>query len=78
MDRRKSGETAFSEEFPIVTTTPTYGKIKMLRIFVDRSSIEVFDADRKVAMTNIVFPTEPYKKIIVSKKVKYSVYPFNK
>ena len=78
MDRRKSGETAFSEEFPIVTTTPTYGKIKMLRIFVDRSSIEVFDADGKVAMTNIVFPTEPYKKIIVSKKVKYSVYPFNK
>lgn len=78
MDRRKSGETAFSEEFPIVTTTPTYGKIKMLRIFVDRSSIEVFDADGKVAMTNIVFPTEPYKKIIVSKKIKYSVYPFNK
>ena len=78
MDRRKSGETAFSEEFPIVTTTPTYGKIKMLQIFVDRSSIEVFDADGKVAMTNIVFPTEPYKKIIVSKKVKYSVYPFNK
>ena len=78
MDRRKSGETAFSEEFPIVTTTPTYGKVKMLRIFVDRSSIEVFDADGKVAMTNIVFPTEPYKKIIVSKKVKYSVYPFNK
>ena len=78
MDRRKSGETAFSEEFPIVTTTPTYGKVKMLRIFVDRSSIEVFDADGKVAMTNIVFPTEPYKKIIVSKRVKYSVYPFNK
>ena len=78
MDRRKSGETAFSEEFPIVTTTPTYGKVKMLQIFVDRSSIEVFDADGKVAMTNIVFPTEPYKKIIVSKKVKYSVYPFNK
>lgn len=78
MDRRKSGETAFSEEFPIVTTTPTYGKVKMLRIFVDRSSIEVFDADGKVAMTNIIFPTEPYKKIIVSKKVKYSIYPFNK
>lgn len=78
MDRRKSGETVFSEEFPVVTTTPTYGQVKMLRIFVDRSSIEVFDAGGKVAMTNIVFPTEPYKKIIVSKKVKYSVYPFNK
>ena len=78
MDRRKSGETVFSEEFPVVTTTPTYGQVKMLQIFVDRSSIEVFDADGKVAMTNIVFPTEPYKKIIVSKKVKYSVYPFNK
>ena len=78
MDRRNSGETVFSEEFPVVTTTPTYGQVKMLRIFVDRSSIEIFDADGKVAMTNIVFPTEPYKKIIVSKKVKYSVYPFNK
>ena len=63
MDRTKSGDVSFSEAFPCETTAPTHGAIKQLRIFVDRCSIEAFDADGKMAMTNLVFPSEPYNTI---------------
>lgn len=65
MDRTKSGKVDFSTDFPALTKAPTYGKIKTLQIFIDKSSIEVFDADGKMAMTNIVFPTEPYNRLTV-------------
>ena len=65
MDRTKSGKTDFSTDFPALTKAPTYGKIKTLQIFIDKSSIEVFDADGKMAMTNIVFPSEPYSRLTV-------------
>lgn len=52
-------------DFATVTKAPTRGKIRMLQIFIDRSSIEVFDADGKMSMTNIVFPSSPYNKITV-------------
>ena len=65
IDRTKSGKTDFSTDFPVLTKAPTYGKIKTLQIFIDKSSIEVFDADGKMAMTNIVFPTEPYNRLTV-------------
>ena len=65
MDRTKSGDVGFSEAFPCVTEAPTYGQVKQLRIFIDRCSIEVFDADGKMAMTNLVFPSEAYNEIKV-------------
>ena len=65
MDRTKSGDVSFSEAFPCVTEAPTYGQVKQLRIFIDRCSIEVFDAEGKMAMTNLVFPSEPYNMIKV-------------
>jgi levanase/fructan beta-fructosidase len=73
MDRTKSGNVSFSEAFPCVTEAPTYGQVKQLRIFVDRCSIEAFDAAGKVAMTNLVFPSEPYNNIKV-KGGKASIY----
>ena len=66
MDRTKSGDVNFSEAFPCETTAPTYGTIRQLRIFIDRCSIEAFDAEGKMAMTNLVFPSEPYNNIKVS------------
>ena len=65
MDRTASGDVSFSEAFPCVTKAPTYGQVKQLRIFIDRCSIEVFDAEGKMAMTNLVFPSEPYNMIKV-------------
>ena len=65
MDRTKSGDVSFSEAFPCVTTAPTYGTIRQLRLFVDNCSVEAFDAEGKVAMTNLVFPSEPYNTMKV-------------
>lgn len=65
MDRTKSGDVSFSEAFPATTIAPTHGALKQLRIFIDHSSIEVFEAEGKMAMTNLVFPSEPYNNIKV-------------
>ena len=64
MDRTRS-YASFSEAFPCVTTCPVYGDIKQLRIFIDHSSIEAFDAEGRMSMTNLVFPNEPYNTIKV-------------
>ena len=73
MDRTKTGDNSFSEAFPAETCAPTYGDIKQLRIFIDNSSIEAIDADGKMAMTNLVFPSEPYNNIKV-KGGKATIY----
>jgi levanase/fructan beta-fructosidase len=73
MDRTKSGDVSFSEAFPATTIAPTHGALKQLRIFIDHSSIEVFDADGKMAMTNLVFPSEPYNQMKV-KGGKVTIY----
>lgn len=74
MDRTKSGKMDFSKDFAAVTKAPTYGKISQLRIFIDKSSIEALDADGKMSMTNLVFPSKPYNKVTVKGKGKYQVY----
>ena len=73
MDRTKSGDVSFSEAFPATTIAPTHGALKQLRIFIDHSSIEVFDTEGKMAMTNLVFPSEPYNTIKV-KGGKATIY----
>lgn len=65
VDRTKSGKTDFSEAFACTTTAPTHGKVSRVLIFVDKSSVEVFDGDGKFAITNLVFPTKPYDKLSV-------------
>lgn len=75
MDRTLSGKADFSSDFAAITTAPVYGKMNKLRIFIDKSSIEVFDNDGKMAMTNLVFPTKPYDKVTIKGKTKkYAVY----
>ena len=67
-DRTQSGIVNFSQDFPSVTTGPIHrhdGKVS-LRLFVDRSSIEVFEQEGRLAMTNLVFPTSPYTTLSVS------------
>ena len=64
-DRTQSGIVNFSQDFPAVTVAPTHrhdGKLS-LRIFVDRSSIEVFEKEGRLAMTNLVFPNSPYTEL---------------
>ena len=82
MDRRKSGAVDFSQEFPAVTVAPVFGTDRelTLRVFVDRSSIEVFGNGGRFAMTNLVFPAKPYSTISLaadggSAKASLAVYP---
>ncbi|MCI6875437.1 MAG: DUF4980 domain-containing protein [Parabacteroides sp.] len=61
-DRTQSGIVDFSQDFPAVTVTPTYendGSVN-LRLFIDRSSMELFEQEGRFVMTNLVFPTSPY------------------
>ena len=67
-DRTQSGLTDFSRDFPAVTVSPTFernGKVS-LRIFVDRSSIELFGNRGRFVQTNLVFPTQPYSTLTVT------------
>lgn len=64
MDRSASGLTDFSNDFKTTTVAPTYGTVKSLQIFVDKCSVEAFDGEGKMAMSNLVFPTHPYDKVV--------------
>lgn len=45
-----------------------------LRLFVDRCSIEAFGEEGKFVMTNLVFPSAPYHKMLFeSDKDGYNV-----
>ena len=74
LDRRHSGQCSFSDAFPTVVTAPVHGSLRTLRIFIDKSSIEVFDADGRLSMTNLVFPSSPYNRISVKGKANAKIY----
>lgn len=79
MDRRKSGEVSFNENFPVLTWTAIEdGKDTFkLRLFVDKSSVEAFGDGGRFVMTNQVFPSEPYTHIdFYSKGGAYKVDSF--
>ncbi len=67
-DRRHSGIVDFSQDFPAVTVAPTFENDKKisLRIFIDKSSMEVFGNNGKFVITNLVFPTMPYSTLSIS------------
>lgn len=82
MDRTKSGLADFNKDFPAVTVAPgVEGAKQYLRLFIDRCSIEAFDGEGRFAMTNLVFPQQPYTTISVStdkgrcKVDELTVYP---
>ena len=65
MDRSASGKTDFSVNFPAFTVAPAENSGELvLKILVDRASIEVFGNGGKFAMTNIVYPSEPYDRLV--------------
>ena len=72
-DRRQGGDNKFSELFPAVTTAPVHGKLTSLRVFVDKSSVEVFGNDGRAVMTNLVFPAEPYNTLTINSDKKTTV-----
>ena len=43
-------------------------------LIVKKSDLVAFDAEGKMAMTNLVFPSDPYNKLVVKGKAKATVY----
>jgi levanase len=58
VDRTAAGEDAFSPAFPRTqrVKVPLIDGRMRLRILVDRSSVEVFTRDGRVAITNLIYP----------------------
>jgi fructan beta-fructosidase len=79
MDRSASGIVGFSRDFPAVTVAPVRNTDQIhLRLFIDRSSVEVFGEDGEYVMTNLVFPAEPYNRMVFSSdKGSYIVKSMN-
>jgi fructan beta-fructosidase len=64
MDRKSSGKIDFSDHFATVTSAPIEAKkAYRLRLLIDKASIECFEGDGEISMTNLVFPSEPYNRI---------------
>lgn len=85
MDRAQSGKTSFSKHFAAVTSAPIKQQSTYtLRLLIDKCSIEAFDGDGKFAMTNLVFPSEPYNDMKFYSKdgscqvMSLNVYQLNK
>jgi levanase/fructan beta-fructosidase len=76
-DRTHSGDCTFSPDFAAETSVKVPGGSRQLRIFIDRCSIEVFDSEGKAVMTNLVFPSEYYSKIVAT-GCKTIIYKLNK
>jgi fructan beta-fructosidase len=68
IDRSKSGLVGFEKGFAASHSgkLPNGTRPASLRIFVDTSSIEVFVNEGELVMTEVVFPTQPYDKLVVN------------
>lgn len=65
-DRRKTNSINYKNDFALGTWAPLSlceGKKYHLDIFVDKCSVEIFADGGRIAMTNLIFPTEPYNSI---------------
>lgn len=78
-DRRKTTSINYIDDFALATWAPVQSASKYkLNVFVDKCSIEIFLNNGKIAMTNLVFPTEPYNRMsFYSKGGSYKVDTFS-
>lgn len=64
VDRTQSGKVDFWDGFGSVHHAPLLSsEVNNVRIYLDRSSIEVFVNEGEVVMTEIIFPSEPYTEL---------------
>ena len=65
-DRRKTESVNYINDFALGTWAPLSlceGKSYHLNVFVDKCSVELFVDGGRIAMTNLVFPTEVYNSL---------------
>lgn len=76
IDRRNAGQSDFQRDFAAIHSAPMSWEAKEIRIFLDAASIEVFVNDGELAMTSIVFPNSPWKRVQLTENLD-SVKIFN-
>lgn len=63
-DRRKTISINYIDDFALATWAPIKKEDEYkLDVFVDKCSVEIFLDGGKIAMTNLIFPTEPYNRM---------------
>lgn len=63
-DKRMSASINYIDDFALATWGPVAkAATHTLNIFVDKCSVEIFLDGGRVAMTNLVFPNEPYNRL---------------
>ena len=63
-DRRKTTSINYIDDFALATWAPIKKENEYtLDVFVDKCSVEIFLNGGKVAMTNLIFPSEPYNRM---------------
>ena len=63
-DHRKSTSINYVDDFALATWAPVQkANNYQLDIFVDRCSVEIFLNGGRIAMTNLIFPNEPYNRM---------------
>lgn len=63
-DRRKTTSINYIDDFALAIWAPIKKENKYtLDVFVDKCSVEIFLNGGKVAMTNLIFPSEPYNRM---------------
>ena len=63
-DRRRTTSINYIDDFALATWAPIKKENKYtLDVFVDKCSVEIFLNGGKVAMTNLIFPSEPYNRM---------------
>ena len=65
VDRRKAGKAAFHPDFAAAHAAPMSWEAKTVRIFLDASSLELFVNEGELVITSLLFPSSPWKKLII-------------
>ncbi len=70
VDRSKSGLVAFNNKFGTeqIKSPIKKGNSYNIRLFIDKASSELFINNGEVAMTNTIFPSEPYNTLLFESK----------
>ena len=78
-DCRKTTSINYMDDFALATWAPIKKENKYtLDVFVDKCSVEIFLNGGKLAMTNLIFPSEPYNRMcFYSKGGSFQVDSFN-
>ncbi|MCC9042216.1 glycoside hydrolase family 32 protein [Myroides sp. M-43] len=86
LDRTDSGEISFSKKFTKHKITAPLQREKKykIKLYVDKCSSELFINKGKTAMTNLIFPNEPYNTLDLEIEqgridiTKFRIYSFQK